>query len=212
MKLWVVTGPIGAGKTLVAGMLCDRGARVIDADAAGHAVLDEPDVRDRLAAALGPVVGPDGAVDRAAVAALVFGDAGRLELLNSIVHPRLAERLRERLAALRAEEKPGQPILAVLEAAVYFQLPPVERPDLVISVVAGEQERLERLVSSGRMSEADARARIESQRPLLPRYYQADVILINDRGRRELERDIDALLARHPDILPPRPGRTGRRQ
>ncbi len=211
MRTWVVTGPIGAGKSLATRLLAERGAEVIDADAVGHAVLDEPDVRDALVAAFGPGVAPGGRIDRPAVARIVFADPGALARLNGATHPRLVLRLRERLDALAAAETPGHPVLAVLEAAVYFQLPPVGSIDLVIAVVAAEQVRLERLVASGRMPSEAARSRIEAQRSLLPRFDEADEILHNDDDRDALARRIDDLLARHPGILPPPAGRSGRR-
>ena len=71
--------------------------------------------------------------------------------------------------------------------------------------------RLERLVASGRMPSEAARSRIEAQRSLLPRFDEADEILHNDDDRDALARRIDDLLARHPGILPPPSGRSGRR-
>jgi len=208
MKLWVVTGPIGAGKSLVSALLGERGAVLVDADAVGHQVLEEPDIRDSLVHAFGPVLGPDCGIDRSVLAARVFNDPGDLSRLNELVHPRLAERLRERLLEVEAGQAGRQPDLAVLEAAVYFQLPQVEKPDLVITVTAGEAVRMQRLVDSGRFSVDSARSRIVAQRPALPLYFGADVILINEGCREDLERDIDALIARHLDI--PQLGDEGR--
>ncbi len=192
MRRWAVTGPIGAGKSLAVRLLAERGALVVDADAVGHAVLREPDVRDAVALEFGPEILVDGAVDRAAVADRVFGDAVALARLNALTHPRLAERLRERLAAAAA----AKPALAVLEAAVYFLLPPVGDFDLVVAVVADEAIRLRRLTAGGRYDAEAARRRIEAQRPLLPLFERADVILVNEGDEDDLARSLEALLRR----------------
>lgn len=202
LQRWVVTGPIGAGKSLAVSELVELGARVVDADAEGRALLCEPGMPAAVAAALGPGVLRGGEVDRAAVAALVFADPRALERLNALVHPRLAERLAERLREFEAAAR--QPGLAVVEAAVYFLLPPFGPVDLVVAVDAPPELRVGRLAASGRFDAAAARVRAEAQRPLLDAYARADVVLINDGGPDDLRRAVRALVAaRAPALSPP---------
>ena len=67
MLTWVVTGAAGAGKSLAAATLAERGVPVVDGDALGHELLERPEIRAAIAARLGEAfVGPDG-VDRAAL-------------------------------------------------------------------------------------------------------------------------------------------------
>jgi len=79
-----LTGPIGCGKSTVAGWLAKVGAVIIDADAVGREVTDEPAVRAAVVASFGAhVVRPDGGLDRPALAAVVFGDPEALRRLEA---------------------------------------------------------------------------------------------------------------------------------
>ena len=186
VRRWVLTGPTGSGKSLVAGFLRELGALVVDADAVGHRVLEEPAVIAALTAAFGAEMLRDGCLDRAALGRRVFADPAALARLNAVVHPRLAARLRAELdACVAAPDFRG---LAVLEAAVYFQLPPLGPVDLVVAVTADAALRRERLIAARQLDPAAVDARIAAQQPLLADFARADVVLHNDG-------DVDALRA-----------------
>lgn len=193
LQRWVVTGPIGAGKSAVVGALVELGAVAVDADAVGRAVLEEPGIPQRLAAELGPEVLSEGRVDRPAVARRVFADPDALARLNALTHPRLSARLSARLEALEAAAR--EPGLAVVEAAVYFLLPSFGPVDLVIAVTAPEDVRGRRLAGSGRLAADQIAARIAAQRPLLAAFDRADVVLDNDGDPSQLRRAVRALHA-----------------
>ncbi len=153
-----VTGGIGAGKSTVSGLLAARGAVVVDSDLLARevvgpgtaglaAVVDEFGQRVRTA---------DGALDRPAMASIVFADAGARRRLEAIIHPIV----RARFAELEAAAPRGSvvvndiPLLTTLAAAAAFHL--------VIGVGAPEATRVGRLVDRG-LTAADARARIAAQ-------------------------------------------------
>jgi len=93
-----ILGGIGSGKSAIAGLFTEAGAELVDADRLAREVLGKPEARARVAAAFGPdVLGPDGQVDRKALADRVFTDPKALEALNAIVHPEVRERIRERI-------------------------------------------------------------------------------------------------------------------
>src|ERR1700728_4325362 len=99
MLLVALTGGIGSGKSTVAAGLAERGAAVVDADAVSRRIL-EPDgaayqaVVDRF----GPgIVRADGSINRPALAAVVFGDAGALTDLNRLTHPVIARGIADRV-------------------------------------------------------------------------------------------------------------------
>jgi len=104
-----LTGGIGSGKSTVADMLAELGARVIDADRIGHEVY-RPGTEGHasVVAAFGPgVVAPDGTIDRRALGSIVFRDPEALARLNALVHPLIAAEVQRRVVAARAE--PGAP-------------------------------------------------------------------------------------------------------
>jgi dephospho-CoA kinase len=185
-----VTGPTGAGKSVVSGILAARGAEVVDADRLGHALLERRDIQDAIAAEIGAVYVRDGVVDRAALGRRVFDDREALVRLNAITHPPLAKEAHRRLDAIVAA---GRARLAVLEAAVYFLLPAPGPVDLTLAVMAPAEIRFQRLVGGGLGPEV-ARARIAAQQPLVPTFDRADVVLDNSGGLGELEAAVDRLL------------------
>src|SRR5439155_16916052 len=84
-----LAGNIGSGKSVVARMLAERGATIVDADVlARRAVEPGTQAFDEIVARWGSaVLAPDGHLDRAALRGIVFGDRRQLEELNQIVHP-----------------------------------------------------------------------------------------------------------------------------
>ena len=90
-RLIGLTGGIATGKSTVCRLLAARGAAVVDADAIAREVVEPGSpALDEIVAEFGPAVrGEDGRLDRAAVAAIVFADAGRRRRLEAITHPRI---------------------------------------------------------------------------------------------------------------------------
>lgn len=160
-----LVGRIGAGKSTVARLMAARGARVIDADRIAHDVLVESDVAGEIAALLGPeALGADGAVDRRALASLVFGDTSthhhRLEGLESIIHPRVRARIMEMLEhqpSVEADRSEGARIV-VLDIPLLMHGGWAERCDWLVRVECDDRTRLSRLAARG-WSETEVRAR-----------------------------------------------------
>jgi dephospho-CoA kinase len=172
-----LTGGIGSGKSTVAAMLAELGARVIDADRIGHEIYRPgSDGFRRVVEAFGPgVVAPDGLIDRHKLGALVFATSAARARLNAIVHPLIADEVRRRIAAARAEGFAG-PI--VVEAAVLIEAgwrPLVER----LWVVSAERE-----TAIGRVMAARGLSREEVERRL-------DVQVAESEGRRVADLVLD---------------------
>lgn len=196
MRRWVVTGPAGAGKSVFCDFLARAGAAVLDGDSLGHQVLEMPEISAALAREFGSRVIREGRVDRGVLGGLVFGDPTSLERLNSITHRPLSELAAAGMADL---EKAGLHRLAVLEAAVYFLLPPVPGVELVITVTAAEAVRRKRLMEWSGLDHDAARSRILVQRSLEKGWASADVVVRNEGSLASLENGATALLARLDD-------------
>ena len=193
MTTWALTGPAGAGKSVVSAMLASNGAVIIDGDRLGHEILARPDIQAEIVRRLGAGYVLNGVVDRVSLGARVFGDPAALTKLNEITHGPLAALAAEKLASLAAA---GEHELAVFEAAVYFLLPSPPTVDLVVAVVAPVETRVPRLLarSAGRMKEAEARNRVAAQVDLEKYWPKADEIIVNDGTLAELEARVIHLL------------------
>jgi dephospho-CoA kinase len=113
-----LTGGIGTGKSVVAEILREQGAVILNADLIGHEVyLPGTPAYDDIVTAFGQdVVAEDGTIDRKKLGSIVFASPDKLAQLNAITHPRMKEMMREKLAEA---EREGTRI-AVLEAALLF--------------------------------------------------------------------------------------------
>jgi dephospho-CoA kinase len=185
-----LTGAAGAGKSTVARELARMGIPVVDADKVAHELYAPGSaVVAALAAAFGDgVLTPDGAIDRAALGALVFGSAERLCELDRIVHPPLLAELERRLLAL---ERAGEPV-AVLEAALLLKWGPPDFVDLVVGVTASRELRRGRLLDGGLTAEA-AERRLDLQVSPAELERRSDLLVQNERGLGELKRAVAAL-------------------
>lgn len=183
-----LTGGIGAGKSTVAGLLADRGAEIIDADAIAREVVapGEP-LLDVLAEAFGDdIIAADGGLDRAALAAVAFADPESTARLGALMHPVIRDRTAERFAASTAEVVVHDvPLLVENHMEVGYHL------SLLVDVPA--ELRLERLVATRGMDRTDAETRIARQADDAQRRAACDVIIANTGTVDATAADVDRL-------------------
>ena len=191
-----LTGGIGAGKSTVSAALAKRGAVLIDADEISREVQRPgTPVFEAMVQRWGDaVVAADGALDRAAVAAIAFADQAELAALNAIVHPAIGA---EMTARRRAASASGAEV-------VVLDVPLLVRPDGslvpeiaedvagVVVVDADEEVAVSRLVEQRGLSETDARARMSRQASREARLAAADFVIDNSGTRPQLEAQIES--------------------
>ena len=189
MYLVGLTGGIAAGKSTVAKRLVELGAIEVDADLlAKEAVAAGSDGLKAIVANWGEsILGPDGELDRAAMAKIIFNDPKQREVLEDIVHPAVAARSREMILGAGAGSIVIYNVPLLVEANV--QLP----FDLVVTVEAPQSAQIDRMVRHRGMSEDDAKARISAQATPAQRAQRADVILNSNQSLGRLLDDTDDL-------------------
>jgi dephospho-CoA kinase len=177
-----LTGGIGSGKSTASAELARLGAVVIDADQLARAVVapGTPGLAAVVAEFGDGVLAPDGSLDRAVLAARVFGDPAALARLGAITHPLVAEESRRLQAAAPEDAVVVHDVPLIVENGL------ADRYDLVVVVGADEDTRVQRLTAHRGMSEEDARARIVSQADDAARRAVADVWLDNSGTPEEL--------------------------
>ncbi|MGH2631019.1 MAG: dephospho-CoA kinase [Actinomycetota bacterium] len=191
MLLVGLTGGIGSGKSTVARMLASRGAVVLDSDVLARDAV-EPGAQgfDAVVGRFGErVVAPDGTLDRAALASVVFADDQARAELESIVHPEVRRRIAEAVAAYAETDD-----VIVVDSPLLIETGAHEGFPVVVVVASSADVRLARLVARG-MRASDVQARMDAQMPLDEKAALADVLLDNDGTMADLERQVDRLWA-----------------
>ncbi|WP_036960192.1 dephospho-CoA kinase [Pseudoclavibacter soli] len=168
-----LTGGIAAGKSTVARLFSELGARVIDADKVSREVVEpgEP-AFDEIVAAFGPqVVAADGSLDRHALAAIVFSDPEQLAKLNAIVHPRVRQRVAERIDSAPEESIVVYDVPLLVEANLPRSF------DAIVTVSAPEQARIDRLIAERGYTPEEAAQRVAAQASDAEREEAADFVV-----------------------------------
>ena len=194
MRVAGLTGGIASGKSTVSAMFRELGVPIIDADLLSREVVEpgQPALAG-IAAAFGPsVLLPDGRLDRAALGEVVFNDDDARRRLETIVHPRVLEAERERIAALRAQ---GRHPWAIVDAALLIEAGTYRRKDAVILVYLDESTQIARLRARDGLSLQEARGRLATQMPLEETRRYADYIIGNGGDLDETRRQVQAVWA-----------------
>lgn len=193
VKLYGLTGGIASGKSTVGRYLRALGATVVDADALAREVVQpgEP-AWDDIRARWPTVVRSDGTLDRKALGAIVFEDAGARRALEEITHPRI----QARSAALIAEALERNEPVVFYEAALIVENDLDEAMDGLIVVNVPEPLQLERLMARDGLDEPEARARLSAQHPLEKKLARATDIIDNMGTLAHTQAQVEALWAR----------------
>ena len=198
MRVVGLTGGIGSGKSTVARLLADHGAIVVDADKVAREVVEpgQPalqEIRERFGR---EVIDPQGRLDRAALAAIVFGDDDARRDLEGITHPRIGDRVAQRIAdAQAAEDADGRERLVVVDHPLLVESGAAAGYETVIVVEAPVEVRVGRLVEARGMDEADVRARVKAQADDATRRAAATHLVDNAGDLDALQAQVDAILA-----------------
>jgi dephospho-CoA kinase len=186
-----LTGGIGTGKSVVAQILAEQGALILDADRVGHEVYlpGRPAYDDIIAEFGAEVVAEDGSIDRKKLGPIVFSSPDKLARLNAITHPRMKEMMREKLADTARTGAEA----AVLEAALLFDAGWDDLTDEVWATVVDAETAARRASERSGIPLEQVLERIQkAQMASDERIRRSDVVIdtsgtIEDTRRRTLE-------------------------
>lgn len=190
MFLIGLTGGIASGKSTVASLLQKKGARVIDADeVAREVVLPGTPGLEAVVKEFGSgILNADNSLARHTLGQIVFDDAEKRQKLEAILHPLISKRTKELISASDAQVVVyAVPLL--VEAKVQYPF------DMVVTVEAGEDNQIQRLISTRGLSEQEANKRISSQASAKQRINRADVVIDSSGPIENLTPQVEKLWA-----------------
>ena len=173
-----ITGGIGSGKSYVVNLLREKGIEVFDCDAAAKKLMRESaDIREKLTAAIGPdAYDSDGRLNKAAVSRFLLASDENTTIINSIVHPAVAE-------AFRQSGKQW------MECAILFESGFDRLVDKVVCVAAPLELRIQRIMKRDSLNREKALEWINKQMPQQELLSRSDHIIYND-GEHDLMEQI----------------------
>lgn len=187
-----LTGGIGSGKSTVAGLLADRGAVIVDADAIARELVEPGgEALAELVTEFGPrILTADGSLSRGELAALAFSDPRATERLNAIMHPLIRAEAERRIAA-----HPDAPVV-VYDMPLLVETGQSALVDLVVVVDVPEEVQVDRAVRLRGLDEEDVQRRMAVQAGRAARLAAADVVIDNAGDLASTAEQVEALWQR----------------
>ena len=157
-----LTGSIGVGKSFVASVFSDLGCHVLDADDAAREVVaaGSAGLKDVVAEFGNQILRDDGTLDRSKLGTLVFENADKRAVLNSILHPYIIAQQDGRLRELEVKDPHG---IALVDAALMIESGGYKRFDKLIVVYCRPEVQIQRVMARNKLSRDDAERRISAQ-------------------------------------------------
>lgn len=171
-----ITGSIACGKTTVSDYLKKSGYTVIDADKITHDILEDSDTIKELISVFGDSIVTMDAIDRKKLGSIVFGNDSNLKKLNSILHPKIKNIIKEKQKKHSAEN------IVFVDVALLFEAKFTDLVDKVIVVYVDESTQIERLKKRNNLSEQEALKRIKSQLGAEEKAKLGDYVIDNSKS------------------------------
>ncbi|MDE6775765.1 MAG: dephospho-CoA kinase [Ruminococcus sp.] len=156
-----ITGQTGAGKSAVSKVFADNGFAVIDADHISRIVVEKgTECLDEITDMFGKgILNPDMTLNRRALGDIVFADKTKLETLDSIIYPYITSEILHRIK----EYSDNRNMMILLDAPTLFESHSDDFCEIIISVIADDQIRAERIISRDNLTPQQAKNRMDSQ-------------------------------------------------
>ncbi len=187
-----LTGGIASGKSTVSNMLKEMNITVIDADVEARLAVEKGEpAYQRIVAEFGDDILLDTEeIDRVKLGSIIFHNAEKRQLLNSIVHPEVRKRMNNQVEAARVR---GEQVI-VLDIPLLFESKLTHMVEKTILVYVDRDIQLKRLMERNDLSMEDAEARIKSQMPLSEKVALADAIIDNNGPIAESKKQVIEVL------------------
>lgn len=182
-----LTGGIGSGKTTVSNLFARLGIPVIDTDIIAREVVNQEDVLQSLQTLFdNHILTDEGALDRKALASIVFSDSNKKAQLDALLHPLIRKRVLEQTESI----EPGLSPYIIIVVPLLFESGFYTFVDATITVNCDEEARISRVVSRDHREESEIRSIIAHQLDDTARCQKADYCINNNSDINHLEKQV----------------------
>jgi dephospho-CoA kinase len=188
-----ILGGVASGKSTVATEFAGLGCKVIDADEIAHQLLDEQPTKDKVISVFGDaILGSGGRIDRGKLGDIVFADAEKLSVLNSILHPLVLARVEQFIDRYNRQ---AQIKAIVLDMPLLAEVGWAERCDRLIFIDCEQRIRADRAKKMGIFPKNQLKVRENLQIPIDDKARLADNTIDNNSGLSELARQVTEIFS-----------------
>lgn len=187
-----LTGQTGAGKSSVREILKSKGAAVIDADTVAHNITDNnvDCIYDIVSHFSCLVLNEKGTINRKALGRIVFSDKKELAVLNKIIFPYILTDIEHQVLKYISEGAEN----VVIDGATIIESGCGKMCNVLISVTANEDTRIDRIINRDKISRFDAKKRVSAQKTEDFYIKNSDFVIENSGSKSELEKSVNSVL------------------
>jgi len=184
-----LTGSFGTGKSTVARMFKELGARVLDADTIAHDLIRPGrDSWRKIVHCFGPdILNRNQSINRDKLAKIVFRKRQDLRKLEQIIHPLVVREIARRLGKIENSRKNE---IVVIDAPLLIEVGLAKKVDILIVVKLNRTEQIVRALKQKGISRAQILKRIRSQLPLSKKIAIADYVIDNNGRKNDTRRQV----------------------
>ena len=189
-----LTGGIVGGKSTVASMFKDLGAKIVDADKLGHSViLPLRPAWEKITRLFGKgILQNDLTIDRGKLGKIVFTNQTLLKKLNEITHPEIIKLIKKEISLARNKTYNREKIL-IIDAALIYETKIDRLMDKIIAVYIDEDEQIKRIIKRNNLSKEEALQRIKFQIPMKEKVKMADYVIDNSNSLDETKKQVEKI-------------------
>ena len=189
-----LTGGIVGGKSTVASMFRDLGAKIVDADKLGHSViLPHKPAWGKITRLFGKgILQNDLTIDRGKLGKIVFTNQTLLKKLNEITHPEIIKLIKKEIN-LEINKTQNQEKILIIDAALIYETKMDRLMDKIIIVYINEDEQVKRLIRRNNLSKEEALQRIKSQMPMKEKVKMADYVIDNSNSMYKTKKQVEKI-------------------
>jgi len=195
-----LTGGIVVGKSTVASMFKDLGAKIVDADKLGHSViLPHRPAWEKITRLFGKgILQNDLTIDRGKLGKIVFANQTLLKKLNEITHPEIIKLIKKEINFAKNKTHNQEKIL-IIDAALIYEAKMDRLMDKIIIVYINKDEQVKRLIRRNNLSREEALQRIKSQMSMKEKVKMAEYVIDNsnslDKTKKQVEKTWEELMS-----------------